>query len=337
MKQRVGILVGPFDPVHWRCLRTGLRTLNEEDLDLLLVLPASGPSCVAAPGDRWKMAVTFCACDEKLIPSRLLLDRGENTLTGGALKKIRRDFPDAKLITVAADLFPGPPPEEPALYDSGPAPDHLDIPIREYCRCKGLYGLPGRLEHIGPWIERLFADLKPRRFAHSLSVAYTAVYYARLHGLDVLKAEQAGLLHDCAKCLSPKEMRRIAAEHSLTEDESILSNPGLLHSIVGARVAEDLYGMTDPEVLSAIRYHNTGFAGMSRLDMCICLSDSIEPLRRSYPLLEEVRVLAEQSLERALLRSLESTADYVTSHSWYLHPRTRETIDWLKSLPENAG
>ena len=91
--------------------------------------------------------------------------------------------------------------------------------------------------------------------------------------------------------------------------------------------------MKDPDVLEAIRYHNTGCAGMSRLAVCVCLSDSIEPLRQSYPHLEEVRALAESSLERALLQSLEETADYVVSRGLYLHPRTKDTIRWLRSLP----
>ena len=67
--------------------------------------------------------------------------------------------------------------------------------------------------------------------------------------------------------------------------------------------------------------------------MCVCLSDSIEPTRESYPLLENVRILSELSLERALLMSLEGTADYVRSRGKYLHPRTQDTIAWLRSLP----
>ena len=93
--------------------------------------------------------------------------------------------------------------------------------------------------------------------------------------------------------------------------------------------------VTDPDVLEAISYHNTGYPGMTRLDMCVCLSDSIEPLREAYPRLEQIRALAETSLERALLLSLEGTADFVTSRGKYLHPRTQNTIAWLKrSLSE---
>ena len=193
---------------------------------------------------------------------------------------------------------------------------------------------PVQQKLIDSWVDQLSGSLKPSRFAHSVSVADTAVRLAQVHGLDTLRAQQAGILHDCAKCLSPEKMRKIAEENHLTDDVTILSNPGLLHSIVGAWIAEKQYGMADPSVLQAIRFHNTGSPGMSRLDMCVCLADSIEPLRKSYPMLEKIRTLAGISLERALLLSLESTADYVLSNGWYLHPRTQDTIRWLRELPE---
>ena len=128
-------------------------------------------------------------------------------------------------------------------------------------------------------------------------------------------------------------MQRIAREHALTNDSHMLASSALMHSLVGAWVARNEYGMADPEVLEAIAYHNTGFPGMSRLAMCVCLADFIEPLRGSYPLLENVRILSELSLERALLMSLEGTAQYVRSRGKYLHPRTQDTIAWLKTLP----
>lgn len=239
-----------------------------------------------------------------------------------------------RFMTVPVRPYPVSSTEIRASLSSGRIPAGLNIAVQEYCICKGLYGLSGRLEQIDLWMDRLFAALKPKRFAHSLSVAHTAKRLAGLHGIDPLKAEQAGLLHDCAKSLPLEEMQEIARKHALPVDKAFLSNGALLHSVVGAVVAEQEYGMKDPEVLEAIRYHNTGHEGMSRLAMCVCLADSIEPLRESYPLLEKIRALSSRSLERALLLSLESTAEYVTSRGLYLHPQTRDTIRWLKSLPE---
>ena len=191
-------------------------------------------------------------------------------------------------------------------------------------------------KQVKEWADQLSHLLKPSRYDHSVSVAFTALHLADIHHLDPLRAVQSGILHDCAKCLSLKEMQRIAMEHSLTADRSILESSSLLHSLVGAQIAEDKYGMTDPQVLDAIRYHNTGFPGMSRLAMCVCLSDSIEPLRKEYPMLSEIRALAEISLERALLLSLERTAEFVCSEGHFLHPRTLDTILWLRNLTDET-
>ena len=394
-KERIGILGGSFDPVHLGHIRMGLSVLNAGCLDRLFVMPTGDPphkSCLAPAEDRWKMLVSACSCDKRLVPSRLELDRKGCIYTFDTLTELRKEYPKAHLyyvigadtlmhlhtwyrfpevlslctflvcpragapdssilsveinrlealggsfVTVPMELLTVSSTEVRSALSSGMNPDNLDVSVLEYCQCKGLYGSPGRLDQVGPWLEQLFSALKPKRFAHSLSVAYTAKKLAKLHGLDPVKAEQAGLLHDCAKCLPLQEMQRIAVENHLTDDRAFLDTASLLHSIVGAWVAENTYGMKDPDVLDAIRYHNTGSAGMSRLSVCICLSDSIEPLRQSYPHLEEVRSLAESSLERALLLSLEETADYVVSRGLYLHPRTQDTIRWLKSLPENVN
>ena len=72
---------------------------------------------------------------------------------------------------------------------------------------------------------------------------------------------------------------------------------------------------------------------MSKLAMVVCLADYIEPNRDSFPGLEETRRLAEVSLERALLLSLENTMDHVLSKGRWLHPRTSEAVRWLRTLP----
>lgn len=391
-RERIGILGGAFDPIHLGHLQMAAAALDSCRLDRLLVVPAGDDAykpCIVSREDRWKMTVAACSWDQRLIPSRLEIDRTGTAWSVDTLLTLKEENPKADLFFLLGsdgvmklrgwhrleEVIPlcsflvcpreGVVPRsvlqdeiawlrvlgcrissirmEPVsissteirnqLSSGRPAPG-LSSPVREYCALKGLYGLSRSLDRADEWIDRLFADLLPRRFAHSLSVADYACRLARIHGIDRRQAEEAGLLHDCAKCMSLKDMRRIAVEHALTDDPEILSSNALMHSLVGAWVARNVYGMADPEVLEAIAYHNTGHAGMSRLAMCVCLADSIEPTRGSYPMLEQIRVLAEHSLERALLMSLESTADYVRQRGKYLHPRTQETIDWLKSLPE---
>lgn len=219
-----------------------------------------------------------------------------------------------------------------ALANGDPTPQ-LYVSVREYCHCKGLYGMEKRIPEAAGWVDLLFNDLTPHRFSHTLAVAHTARRLARLHGLDMIKAESAGLLHDCAKCMPLRDMQIIAQTHSLTTDPEVLNSGALLHSIVGAWVARNKYGMADPEVLESITYHSTGRAGMTQLHMCVYLADSIEPTRQSYPDLDQIRMIADLSLPRAMLVSLQRTADYVRSRGKYLHPATLNTLSWLKTNP----
>ena len=46
---------------------------------------------------------------------------------------------------------------------------------REYHDLKALYCASTRLDTAGPWLDRLYKVLNPKRFAHSLSVARTSV------------------------------------------------------------------------------------------------------------------------------------------------------------------
>ena len=320
-KERIGIVGGRFDPVRSSHIHAALTLLDSGSVDrVLLMLPGEGALVPAE--DRWKMLVAASACDKRLIPSRLCLDMDAGPDSGAVMKELSKLYPDAKLRLL------------PDVSDTSEVSVEEDLPVLvlEYCRCKGLCGFPHKMEHIDLWMDHLFTALKPRRYAHSLSVARTSVQLAELYGENPLKAEQAGLLHDCAKCLPIKDMQRIAVDNHLTDDPDVLASDALLHSIAGACLAEQLYGMTDPDVLEAIRFHNTGYPGMSRLAMCVCLADFMEPLRESFPLLEEVRVLSRSSLEKALLLSLEGTVAYVKSRGWYLYPRTCDTITWLRQV-----
>ncbi len=211
---------------------------------------------------------------------------------------------------------------------------HLSVQVQEYAAVCGLYGAAPRIPEAAAWMPRLFADLSAKRFSHTLGVAATARRLALLHGLDADRAEMAGLLHDCAKCMPLKDMQRLARDNHLTEDASLMESGALLHAIAGAYRAQVDYGMSDPVVLSAIRRHTTGAPGMTRLDMAVWLADAIEPTRAPYPLLAELRTLAEVSLERAILTSMENTLAYVQKKGDAVHPATMQTVEWLRTLPE---
>ena len=53
--------------------------------------------------------------------------------------------------------------------------------------------------------KKLKKNLDSYRYHHTLGVMYTAASLAMCYGMDIIQAETAGLLHDCAKCYTDEE------------------------------------------------------------------------------------------------------------------------------------
>ena len=75
-----------------------------------------------------------------------------------------------------------------------------------------------------------------------------------------------------------------------------------------------------------------GITDGDTVDDAVYLADKIEPSRRSYPALEEVRTMAETDLLAATIRSLRSTLDYVAQRGGTAHPATRRALEWLERM-----
>ena len=113
--------------------------------------------------------------------------------------------------------------------------------------------------------DRLKEYLTRDRFIHTQGVMYTATALAMCHGEDLVKAQVAGLLHDCAKCIPTGKKLKICKKNDIALTKWEEENEALLHAKVGVYIAKKKYGITDPEILNAIRYHTTGKADMMPL------------------------------------------------------------------------
>ncbi len=155
--------------------------------------------------------------------------------------------------------------------------------------------------------ERLQSKLTKKRFEHSLGVEYVAGCLAMIYGVDIDKALTAGLLHDCAKCLSSEDKISKCKKHNLPISDVELRNPELLHAKLGSLYAKEKYGVQDDEILSAIEFHTTGKPAMSLLEKIIFVADYIEPNRKPLPQIDEIRREAFTDLDKSIVHILKNT------------------------------
>ena len=148
--------------------------------------------------------------------------------------------------------------------------------------------------------EKLRIKLDAPRYEHTIGVMYTAGCMAMAHGYDVQKSMLAGLLHDCAKCMSHEERLLLCEKYQVEVSSSELENKALLHAKAGAILAKIEYNIKDMEILHAIAVHTTGDVAMSTLDKIIYIADYIEPGRDKAPNLELVRSLAYKDLDACI-------------------------------------
>lgn len=147
-------------------------------------------------------------------------------------------------------------------------------------------------------IMELEKRLPRKRFEHVLRVTEMAKELAARYRVPEEKAEQAALFHDIAKFMEPTDMRRLIEENG--EDDKLLTfHHELWHAAAGRIIAEQEFGVKDPDVLNAIRYHTTGRTGMSVLEKVIYIADLIEP-GRNFPGIEDLRSVANRDIDEAM-------------------------------------
>jgi predicted HD superfamily hydrolase involved in NAD metabolism len=186
-------------------------------------------------------------------------------------------------------------------------------------------------EEINQYLEK---NLKIKRYKHSIGVRDTSVKLAQLYGAHVDKARIAGLVHDCAKCMSDDELIYIANKNGIVIDEVLKETPNLLHGPVAAVIARDKMGIYDEDILSAVAYHTTGKENMTLMQKIVYVSDYIEPMR-DFPGVDKIRKDAFLNLDRALLDSFDNTIKHVIDKRQLLHVNTIKGRNYLISQYKN--
>lgn len=175
---------------------------------------------------------------------------------------------------------------------------------------------------------KLQKELDEDRYRHTLGVMYTSAALAMCYGADLEKAQTAGLLHDCAKCIPNEKKLKLCQKHRIPISQVEQGAPFLLHSKLGAYLAKTKYEVEDQEILEAIVWHTTGKPEMTLLEKIVFLADYIEPMRWKASNLEEIRRIAFQDLDRAVYMTLRDTLAYLEKGSGAVDEMTKAAYEY---------
>lgn len=170
-------------------------------------------------------------------------------------------------------------------------------------------------------------QLTDHRYHHTIGVMETALVLAEKYGANVKKAELAAIFHDYAKFRPIEEMQQIIIDEGMPK-ELLLYNSELWHAPVGAFLVQNEVGIDDVDILDAIRYHTSGRTNMTILEKIIYLADYIEP-GRHFPGVDEVRDIAKESLDKALIKSIQNTVFFLMKKEQPVFPATFNTYNDL--------
>lgn len=180
--------------------------------------------------------------------------------------------------------------------------------------------------------KQLKTTIDGERYFHTLGVMYTSAALAMVYEVDLETAQIAGLLHDCAKCLTNEERLAICKEQNIAISEAELQNPFLLHAKVGAYLARANYEVDNEAICNAIAYHTTGKPEMSLLEKIVFVADYIEPARDRAKNLTFYRKIAFENIDLCVYHILKDTLEYLEDKGGVIDKMTSISYEYYKEL-----
>lgn len=183
--------------------------------------------------------------------------------------------------------------------------------VARYIAEKGLYPPT-------PAVELVKSVLHEKRFRHTANVAACALDKAKGLNLDRDTVFDACVYHDIAK-YADKSKFPSAVPADAPEP--------VAHAFLGAYMLEHAFGVTDGDVLNAVRYHTTGRAGMSNLEKLVFVADMVEE-GRSFEGVERLRMLFDADFDACFAACVETTYRHLVSEGKTPYRLTAECYDY---------
>ena len=162
--------------------------------------------------------------------------------------------------------------------------------------------------------------LPEHRIKHTADVVITALKKARELGLDPEKVRISATLHDSAKYLDQNEVKGFEIDGDVPKP--------VVHAFLGAFVAQNYLGITDDEIIDAIRYHTSGKADMTTLGKLIFVADMVEE-GRVYEGVDKLRELYENAdFEKCFIECLKEEFVHLVNKKAVIYYQTINAINY---------
>ena len=191
-------------------------------------------------------------------------------------------------------------------------PHGLDGGVYDYIKEHSVYP-PDKYQRY------ILKKLPERRIIHTANVVVCALKKAKELNLDYEKVRLAATLHDCAKYDDYRDYPEFKLPAAVP--------PPVVHAFLGAFVAEKVLGITDAEIVDAIRYHTSGKAEMSTLSKLIFVADMIEK-GRDYEGVEILRAEYERDFESCFRLCLKEEVLHLLNKEQYIYSETLKAYDY---------
>ena len=156
-----------------------------------------------------------------------------------------------------------------------------------------------------------------------------ALDLAGRHGVDREKVWLAVSAHDLARAMDSTELLVSARELGIPIGPLEEVTPIFLHGPIAAELSRR-NGLNDPEVYDAVYWHSTARVDMTPLEKLVFIADKLDPQKaHRYPRLPEIRALAGESLDEAVLEFLDQDVDRLLREGKVVHPATLDARNEL--------
>ena len=178
--------------------------------------------------------------------------------------------------------------------------------------------------------EYLKNNLSEFRYNHSLRVMEEAKKLAIHYKCNVNKCMLCGLTHDIAKEYNDTLNKQILDKYNISKEVLSLFSSKTIHGLIGSLVVLEKYNFSEDMVL-AIRYHTTGYVGMSLLAKIVYLADKIEK-GKNYPGILEERNLAYINIDQAIILCLKNQMKKLREENKTINKLSFDTLNYLEKI-----